>query len=199
MDVRASLFHGTTAVDPGPSVITLLQSHCQGKQAPSGDDDDFDQFVECMTPTPSKSSVCQSVPELVEENNEHVGQRVSFGGPVVAETHAKHPNKRWRREEGIPEMIFASAQMEKIIAKTMRKMMMRKSKPAATRPTRGSQVEPMALIKTKKNYKKSERNKDACRGMTTLTRGCKIFGRPFANCKRKSRKVIVIIKSNNNG
>ena len=66
---------------------------------------------------------------------------------MVAESHAeKHPNQRRRREEGVPEMCFALARMESIIAKTMKKMMMRKSKPAAARPTRGSQVEHMELI-----------------------------------------------------
>ena len=124
------------AVDPAPPLITPLKSHSQGKQAFSGDDDDFDAFLESMTPTPSKSSVCQSVRQLVEEEDEQVGRRVSFGGAVLAESHGeKHPNKSRRREEDLPVMCFASARMESIIAKTMKQMMMRKSKPAIARPT----------------------------------------------------------------
>ena len=155
MDARASLFHGSSTVDPAPPLITPLKSHSQGKQAFSGDDDDVDQFLASMTPTPSKSSVCQSVRQLVEEEDKPVGRRVSFGGAVVAESQAeKHPNKRRRREEGVPEMFFASARMEGIIAKTMKKIMMRKSKPAAARPTRGSGVEPMELIEIREELRK---------------------------------------------
>ena len=97
MDARARLFHGSSTVDPAPPLITPLKSHSQGEQAFLGDDDDFDQFLESMTPTPSKPSVCQSIRQLVDKKDVQVGRRISFGGAVVAESHGeKHPNKRGR-------------------------------------------------------------------------------------------------------
>ena len=51
-------------------------------------------------------------------------------------------------------MFFASARMESIIAKTMKKMMMRKSKPAAARLAQGSQMEPMELTEIKEALRK---------------------------------------------
>ena len=73
-------------------------------------DEDFDQFLEAVTPTPIKLSSVRSVgsPLGVEEPE----RRVSFGPPVAVEAEhakamAKLPLRRQRRDEMHDEQIFA--------------------------------------------------------------------------------------------
>ena len=139
-----STLHGSSSFGSAPHQIAQTQrkSFPQVKKLGLGEDEDFERFLESVTPTPVKSSsVGLSVRhspshDMDKDEEEMVNRRVSFGMNAKSkeEKRRDYPTqKKRRREHDVHDTVFMTGDMETMISKIIKKMMMRKPKSTSTR------------------------------------------------------------------
>ena len=139
-----STLHGSSSFGSAPHQIaqTPRKSFPQVKKPGLGEDEDFERFLESVTPTSVKSSsVGLSVRhspshDMDKDEEEMVNRRVSFGMNAKSkeEKRMDYPTqKKRRREHDVHDTVFMTGDMETMISKIIKKMMMRKPKSTSTR------------------------------------------------------------------